>query len=139
YYQEAGALRDMIQNHLTQVMATVAMEPPPVFEATEVRNERAKLLRSVRIMSSEDVAKYAVAGQYGAGYIAGQHVPGFREEPDVDPNARTETYAATTFFVDNWRWAGVPFYIRTGKRMPKRVTEIGIQFKSPPFGLFSQK
>ncbi len=135
YYQEAGALRDMIQNHLSQVMATVMMEPPTVFDATNVRDERAKLLRAVRVMKPEDVPKYAVAGQYGPALVGGQEMLGFRQEPSVDPDAQTDTYAAVTFFVDNWRWAGVPIYIRTGKRMPKRVTDIAIQFHAPPLGL----
>jgi glucose-6-phosphate 1-dehydrogenase len=139
YYQEAGALRDMIQNHLSQVMATVMMEPPTVFDATNVRDERAKLLRAVRIMKPEDVPKHAVPGQYGPGKIGGQDVPGFRQEPSVDPNSQTDTYAAVTFFIDNWRWAGVPIYIRTGKRLPKRVTDIAIQFHAPPLGLFQQE
>ena len=106
YYQEAGALRDMIQNHLSQVMATVAMEPPTVFDAENVRDERAKLLRAVRVMKAEDVAKYAVSGQYGPAKVAGQDLPGFRQEKSVDPDAQTDTYAAVTFFIDNWRWAG---------------------------------
>jgi glucose-6-phosphate 1-dehydrogenase len=127
YYQEAGALRDMIQNHLVQVMATVAMEPSAVFEANSVRDERAKLLRSVKIHSAEDVPKYAVAGQYR----------GFREETGVRPDSQTETYAAATFFIDDWRWAGVPFFIRTGKKLPKRATEIAIQFNMPPLSLFN--
>jgi glucose-6-phosphate 1-dehydrogenase len=139
YYQEAGALRDMIQNHLSQVMATVMMEPPTVFDSTNVRDERAKLLRAVRVMKIEDVAKYAVAGQYGPAVVGGVQLPGFRQEPSVDPDAQTDTYAAVTFFIDNWRWAGTPVYIRTGKRMPKRVTDIAIQFKAPPLGLFQQE
>ncbi|MBV9404010.1 MAG: glucose-6-phosphate dehydrogenase, partial [Acidobacteriaceae bacterium] len=139
YYQEAGALRDMIQNHLSQVMATVMMEPPTLFDATNVRDERAKLLRAVRVMKPEEVPLYAVAGQYGPATVGGQHVPGFREEPSVDPNAQTDTYAAVTFFVDNWRWADVPIYIRSGKRLPKRVTDIAIQFTAPPLGLFQQE
>src|SRR5579875_913433 len=139
YYQEAGALRDMIQNHLSQVMATVAMEPPTVFDATNVRDERAKLLRAVRVMKPEDVPKYAVAGQYGPAKVGGQDLLGFRQEPSVDPDSQTDTYAAVTFFIDNWRWADVPFYIRTGKRMPKRVTDIAIQFQAPPLGLFKQE
>ncbi len=126
YYQEAGALRDMIQNHLLQVMATVAMEPSAVFEPDAVRDERAKLLRSIKIMRPEEVDLYAVAGQY----------KGFRQEPGVDPDAQTDTYAAATFHVDNWRWAGVPFFIRTGKKLPKRVTDIAIQFNSAPLALF---
>ena len=139
YYQEAGALRDMIQNHLSQVMATVMMEPPTVFDSTNVRDERAKLLRAVRVVRHEDVPKYAVAGQYGPSLVGGQQVAGFRQEPSVDPDAQTDTYAAVTFFIDNWRWAGTPVYIRTGKRMPKRVTDIAIQFKAPPLGLFQQE
>ncbi len=139
YYQEAGALRDMIQNHLSQVLATVAMEPPTVFDANNVRDERAKLLRAVRLIKHEDVPKYAVAGQYGPAVIGGQRVPGFRQEESVDPNSNTDTYAAVTFLIENWRWAGIPFYVRTGKRMPKRVTDIAIQFQAPPLGLFQQE
>jgi len=139
YYQEAGALRDMIQNHLSQVMATVAMEPPTIFDATNVRDERAKLLRAVRVVKPEDVPKHAVAGQYGPAKVGGEDLPGFRQEPSVNPQAQTDTYAAVTFFIDNWRWADVPFYIRTGKRLPKRVTDIAIQFKAPPLGLFTQE
>jgi glucose-6-phosphate 1-dehydrogenase len=137
YYQEAGALRDMIQNHLLQVMATMAMEPPAVFEPQAVRDERAKLLRSVRILKPEEVPLHAVAGQYGPSSVGGVETPGFRQEPGVDPESRTDTYAAATFFVDNWRWAGVPFYIRTGKRLPKRITDVAIQFNSAPHALFT--
>jgi glucose-6-phosphate 1-dehydrogenase len=139
YYQEAGALRDMIQNHLLQVMATVTMEPPAVFDADSVRDERAKLLRAVRVMKKDDVSLYAAPGQYGPAKMGGQEVPGFRQEEGVDPHAQTDTYAAATFFVDNWRWAGVPFYIRSGKRMPKRVTDIAIQFAAPPLSMFQQE
>jgi glucose-6-phosphate 1-dehydrogenase len=139
YYQEAGALRDMIQNHLCQVMATVTMEPPTVFDAETVRDERAKLLRAIRIMKPEEVPQYAVSGQYGPATVGGQELPGFRQEKGVDPDSQTDTYAAVTFFIDNWRWADVPFYIRTGKRMPKRVTDIAIQFNSAPIGLFQQE
>ena len=136
YYQDAGALRDMIQNHLLQVMATVAMEPPATFEPTAVRDERAKLLRSIRVLREEEVGEHAVAGQYGPARIGGGDVLGFREEPGVDPEARTDTYAAVTFHVDNWRWAGVPFYLRSGKRLAKRVTDIAIQFNDAPHSLF---
>jgi glucose-6-phosphate 1-dehydrogenase len=136
YYQEAGALRDMIQNHLLQVMATIAMEPPAEFEPNAVRDERAKLLRSIRVMKPDDVEANAVAGQYGPSRIGGEDVPGFRQEPGVDARTNTDTYAAVTFFVENWRWAGVPFYIRSGKRLPKRVTDIAIQFHSAPHALF---
>jgi len=136
YYQEAGALRDMIQNHLLQVMATVAMEPCATFEPDAVRDERAKLLRSIRILKPEEVPTHAAAGQFGPGRVGGAEFRGFREEPGVDPESQTETYAAVTFFVDNWRWAGVPFYIRTGKHLPKRVTEIAIQFNEAPHSVF---
>jgi glucose-6-phosphate 1-dehydrogenase len=136
YYQESGALRDMIQNHLLQVMATIAMEPSAVFESRAVRDERAKLLRSVRILKHDEVLAHAVAGQYGPARIGSENVPGFRQEPGVESEAQTDTYAAVTFFVDNWRWAGVPFYIRTGKRLPKRVTDIAIHFNTAPHALF---
>ncbi len=136
YYQEAGTLRDMIQNHLSQVMATIAMEPPSVFESKTVRDERAKLLRSIRILKPDEVPLNAVAGQYGPARVGGADVPGFRQEPGVDPNAQTDTYAAVTFHIDNWRWAGVPFYVRSGKRMPKRVTDIAIRFNAAPLPLF---
>ena len=136
-FQEAGTLRDMIQNHLLQVMATIAMEPPAVFEAAGVRDERAKLLRSIRLLKPAEVATHAVAGQYGPTYLGGRRIPGFSEEPGVSSGSQTDTYAAVTFFVDNWRWAGVPFYIRSGKRLPKRVTDIAIHYNSAPHSLFS--
>ncbi|MGI8746619.1 MAG: glucose-6-phosphate dehydrogenase [Bryobacteraceae bacterium] len=136
YYQEAGALRDMIQNHLLQVLATIGMEPAAVFEADTVRDERAKFLRSLRILKPDEVTLYSVAGQYGPARIGTEEVPGFRQEPGVDPNAQTDTYAAATFFADNWRWAGVPFYIRSGKRLPKRITDIAIHFNAAPHSPF---
>jgi glucose-6-phosphate 1-dehydrogenase len=136
YYQEAGALRDMVQNHLLQVMATVAMEPSATFASNSVRDERSKLLRSIHIMKPEEVAANAVAGQYGPGRVGGAKVVGFREEKGVSPDSQTSTYAAVTFFAENWRWAGVPFYIRTGKYLPKRVSEIAIHFKSAPLAVF---
>lgn len=136
YYQEAGALRDMIQNHLLQVMATIAMEPPAVFEPGAVRDERAKLLRSLRIPKPDEVLLHAVPGQYGPAKIGAEQALGFREEKGVHAEAQTDTYAAVTFFVDNWRWGGVPFYIRTGKRLPKRVTDIAIQFHDAPHTVF---
>jgi glucose-6-phosphate 1-dehydrogenase len=138
YYQEVGALADMIQNHLLQVLATVAMEPSASFRADSVRDERSKLLRSIRPMSPEEVLENAVPGQYGPARIGGVDVPGFRQEQGVDPQAQTDTYAAVTLFIDNWRWAGVPFYVRTGKRLPKRVSEVAIQFKAAPLHLFNQ-
>jgi len=136
YYQEAGALRDMIQNHLLQIMATIAMEPSATFQPDAVRDERAKLLRSIRVLKAAEVLDNAVPGQYGPARIGGVDVPGFRQERGVGPQSQTDTYAAVTFFVDNWRWAGVPFYIRTGKRLPKRVTEIAIQFNAAPHAVF---
>jgi len=136
YYQEAGALADMIQNHLLQVMATIAMEPSASFHATSVRDERSKLLRSMKPMSPEEIRQNAVAGQYGPARIGGEDVPGFRQEPGVSPGSTTDTYAAVTLFVENWRWAGVPFYVRTGKRLPKRVTEIAIHFNQAPLAMF---
>jgi glucose-6-phosphate 1-dehydrogenase len=136
YYQEAGALADMVQNHLLQVMATISMEPTASFRAASVRDERSKLLRSIRPMSPEQICENTVAGQYGPARIGGEEAPGFRQEPGVDPQSQTDTYAAATFFVENWRWAGVPFYLRTGKRLPKRVTEIAIQFNPAPLAIF---
>jgi glucose-6-phosphate 1-dehydrogenase len=136
YYQEAGALADMIQNHLLQVMATIAMEPTASFRAASVRDERSKLLRSIRPMTPDEIRVNAVPGQYGPARVGGEDLPGFRQEPGVDPQSGTDTYAAATFFVENWRWAGVPFYLRTGKRLPKRVTEIAIQFNPAPLAIF---
>ncbi len=136
YYQEAGALRDMVQNHLLQVMATVTMEPSATFSADAVRDERAKLLRSIHVMKPEEVAAHTVAGQYGPGRIGGEEIGGFRSEKGVSPQSPTETFVAATFFVGNWRWSGVPFYIRTGKAMPKRVSEIAIHFRSAPLAVF---
>jgi len=138
YYQEAGALRDMIQNHLLQVMATIGMEPLPSFDADSVRDERAKFLRSIRIMNPEDVPVYAVAGQYGPARIGTEEAPGFLQEPGVDPCTRTDTYAALTLFVENWRWARVPFFVRTGKRLAKRVTDIAIHFNTAPHSPFAR-
>ena len=137
YYEEAGALRDMIQNHLLQVLSTIGMEPPAVYEANAVRDERAKLLRSVRIMKPDEVATNAVPGQYGPARIGGADVPGFRQEPGVKPDSQTVTYAAVTLYVENWRWAGVPFYLRTGKRLPRQVTDIAIHFNAAPHAVFS--
>jgi glucose-6-phosphate 1-dehydrogenase len=137
YYEESGALRDMIQNHMLQVLATMAMEPPARFEAEAVRNEKAKVLQSIRVMKTGEVARYAVAGQYGAGRVGGRDMPGYREEPGVNPGSQTDTYAAVTFLLDNWRWAGVPFYVRSGKRLAKRVSEISIEFAHAPHALFA--
>lgn len=136
YYQEAGALADMVQNHLLQVMATISMEPTASFRAASVRDERSKLLRSIRPMSPEEVRDNTVPGQYGPARVGGEEMPGFRQETGVDPQSQTDTYAAAAFFVENWRWAGVPFYLRTGKRLPKRVTEIAIRFNPAPLAIF---
>ncbi len=136
YYQEAGALADMIQNHLLQVMATIAMEPSASFRAGSVRDERSKLLRSMKPMTADEICQNAVAGQYGPARIGGEDVPGFRQESGVNSASTTDTYAAVTLFVENWRWAGVPFYVRTGKRLPKRVTEIAIHFNQAPLTMF---
>jgi glucose-6-phosphate 1-dehydrogenase len=126
----------MIQNHLLQVMATIAMEPSAGFNANAVRDERAKLLRSIRPMTPEEIRQNAIPGQYGPANIGGKSVSGFHQEEGVDPKSQTDTYAAATFFIDNWRWARVPFYVRTGKRLPKRVTEIAIQFNPAPLAIF---
>ena len=136
YYETAGALRDMVPNHVLQLLSFVAMEPPNSFDANAVRDEKAKVLRGIVPLDSLDVLRRAVYGQYGAGRVGGMPVPGYREEPQVAAESRTETYVAMKLFIDNWRWAGVPFYIRTGKRLARRVTEIVVQFKSAPFLLF---
>ncbi len=136
YYEEAGLVRDMIANHLLQLLTIVAMEPPVAFDADAVRDEKVKVLRAVRPFTPERIATDAVRGQYGPGFAAAQPVPGYREEPKVSTHSSTETYAALRFFVDNWRWQNVPFLLRSGKRLPKRVTEIAIQFKPVPHLLF---
>ncbi|MBE3574258.1 MAG: glucose-6-phosphate dehydrogenase [Firmicutes bacterium] len=133
YYDRAGALRDMVQNHMLQLVALVAMEPPSSLESEAVRDEKVKILRSlVRWQTPREVARNAVRGQYGPGRVAGQDVPGYRSEPEVRPDSRTETFAAMRLFVDNFRWADVPFYLRTGKRLGYKATEIAIQFKQLP-------
>jgi len=136
YYDEAGALRDMIQNHILQLLCLVAMEPPVSFEADNVRNGKVDVLRSMRKFGAEDIKKNAVRGQYSKGWIEGKEVLGYREESGVKPNSNTETFAAIKFFVDNWRWHGVPFYLRTGKRMHQSSSVITIQFKDVPHLIF---
>jgi glucose-6-phosphate 1-dehydrogenase len=136
YYDKAGALRDMVPNHILQLLSLVAMEPPTSFEAEAVREEKAKVLRSVQPMSPERVLTHTVRGQYGEGVVDGKHVPAYRSEERVDPKSNTETFAAMELSVDNWRWADVPFYLRTGKSMARRVSEIAIQFRRPPLLLF---
>ena len=136
YYDSSGALRDMVQNHLMQIVAHVAMEPPINTDADSIRNEKLKLFQSIRPIKEEEVAKYAVRGQYIGASIRGEQAKGYREEEGVPEHSSTETYVALKFFIDNWRWAGVPFYIRTGKRLPTKATEIVVYFKSPPYHLF---
>src|SRR6202021_664233 len=137
FYEETGALRDMVANHLLQLLALTAMEPPIEFEADSVRGQKVQLLRSIRPMTVQEVAKRTVRGQYGPGEVGGKRVPGYREEPDVKKDSATETFAAVELYVDNWRWAGVPFYIRTGKRLPRQTSEIRVHFKRTPQALFS--
>ncbi|MEK6283469.1 MAG: glucose-6-phosphate dehydrogenase [Acidobacteriota bacterium] len=137
YYETAGALRDMIQNHVFQVTSLIAMEPPTSLSANAVRDEKVKALQSVRAFPEERIDELSVRGQYGPGTVLGDTVPGYREEPGVDPNSSTETFASLKMYFDNWRWAGVPFYIRSGKRLQKHVTEIAIQFKGVPHRLFT--
>ena len=134
YYDDSGAMRDMLQNHLLQLLCLVAMEPPARFEPTAVRNEKIKVLRSLRAIGREQVAHESVAGQYTAGAIDGVAVPGYAQELGRD--SRTETFVALRAHVDNWRWSGVPFYLRTGKRLPSRSTEIYIQFRKVPYSIF---
>jgi glucose-6-phosphate 1-dehydrogenase len=137
YYDHAGALRDMLQNHMMQLLTLVAMEPPAAFEAQAVRDEKAKVLRAIHPFgTSTDVARNTVRGQYGPGSIFGKPVPGYRQDAGVPPDSNTETFVAARFFVDNWRWSGVPFYLRHGKRLPKRDTEISVHFKPAPLALF---
>jgi len=135
YYEEAGTLRDMVQNHLFQLLCLTAMEPPATLDADAIRDEKVKVLRSLRPVPLERVREQSVRGQYAAGVAGGKKVPGYVEEPDVAPLSRTETYVACRVHIDNWRWAGVPFYLRAGKRLAKRVTEINLQFRDVPHRL----
>jgi glucose-6-phosphate 1-dehydrogenase len=136
YYEEAGALRDMVQNHLMQLLCMIAMEPPARLSQRAVRNEKVKVLEAIRPIPSDQVRQWTARGQYSAAQLDGQSVPGYREEPKVDPDSHTETYAAVRLMIDNWRWAGVPFYLRSGKRLPRRVTEVSIHFRKAPLLLF---
>ena len=137
FYEETGALRDMVANHMLQLLMLTAMEPPVAFDADTVRTQKVQVLRAIQPMTKEQVAKYTVRGQYGPGTIDGKPVPGYRQEPNVRPDSRTETFAAVEFHVDNWRWAGVPFYVRAGKRLAKSLTEVAVHFKRTPQALFS--
>ncbi len=136
YYEEAGALRDMIQNHILQLLCLVAMEPPVTFDADPVRDEKTKVMRALRPIAPDEVDRVAVRGQYGPGFIGGQRVVGYREEKGVSAESITDTYAALRLEVDNWRWAGVPFFLRTGKRLAKRTSEIAVQFRRTPHLVF---
>ncbi len=137
YYDSAGALRDMIQNHLMQLLCLIAMEAPTSFTADEIRNKKVDVMHAIRLIPKAEVPAYAVRGQYGQGWIEGKEVQGYRDEKDVNPVSNVETFAALKLFVDNWRWQGVPFYLRTGKVMPGRVSEISLQFRPVPHHPFS--
>jgi len=139
YYEEAGAIRDMVQNHLLQVLSLVAMEPPVSLDAEPIRDEKVKLLKSIRPLSIADVAKQVVRGQYFAGTIDGQPRPGYRQETKVKTNSDVETFVAMKLLIDNWRWSGVPFYLRTGKSLPLSASEVRVQFKPTPHVLFAEK
>jgi glucose-6-phosphate 1-dehydrogenase len=136
FYETAGCLRDMIQSHVLQLLSFVALEPPSAFDATAMRNEKIKVLQAIRPFTAETVARDVIRGQYGAGTVDGKPVPGYRNEPGVAPQSETETYVAARMMVDNWRWADVPFDLRSGKRLARGVTEIAIQFRRPPHMVF---
>ncbi|MBD1845188.1 glucose-6-phosphate dehydrogenase [Cyanobacteria bacterium FACHB-63] len=136
YYESSGALRDMVQNHLMQLFCLTAMEPPNSLDADSIRTEKVKVIQATRLADINRLENSAIRGQYSEGWMKGKQVPGYRQEPGVDPNSTTPTYVAMKFLVDNWRWQGVPFYLRTGKRLPKKVSEIAIQFRDVPFLIF---
>ncbi len=138
YYEEAGALRDMVQNHLIQILAMIGMEPPATLAPEAVRNEKQKVIEAIRPFSDTDLATAVVRAQYAAGISEGKSVPGYRDESGVAPQSRTETFCALRMRIDNWRWQGVPFYLRTGKRLPKRMTEVAIQFKPVAHRVFQR-
>ena len=137
FYEKAGVVRDIVQNHMLQLLALVAMEPPLGFEADHIRNEKVKVYRTIRSMDEEYIDNYTVQGQYGPGKIYGKDMPSYRDEKDTAEDSITPTFFAAKIHIDNWRWAGVPFYLRAGKRLNKRITEISIHFKQPPLSLFS--
>ncbi len=138
FYEETGAARDILQNHLLQLLSLVAMEPPTSFEADALRDQKVEILRAITAPDTDAVRHSIVRGQYGAGWVAATAAPGYREEPEVDPQSETETYVAGRFTIDDWRWSGVPFYLRAGKRLPERATEIAVQFKEVPLRLFRE-
>jgi glucose-6-phosphate 1-dehydrogenase len=137
FYETAGAFRDVMENHMFMLLALIAMEPPTSLEGEAIRNEKVKLLRSIRRTTPEEALWNTVRGQYGEGVIGGKKVPGYRQESKVNPNSTVETFAAVKLMIENWRWAGVPFYLRSGKRLPKRTTQIVFRFKTPPLSLFA--
>ncbi len=139
YFERAGILRDMVQNHLFQVLCLAAMEPPTSLDADGIRNEKTKVLQALRPIPQDKLQDRVVRGQYDAGSVLGTEVPGYREEGDTAPDSNTDTFVALELYLDNWRWAGVPFYLRSGKRMPKKVTEIAIHFKGAPLHLFGAR
>lgn len=138
YYETAGALRDMIQNHLLQLLCLIAMEPPTSFQADELRNKKVDVMHAIRIFTPEEVSRYAVRGQYGESFKSGNYVAGYRQEQSVHADSNIETFVALRLFIDNWRWQGVPIYLRTGKCLPARVSEISLQFKPVPHHPFSR-
>lgn len=139
FFEEEGLLRDVVQNHMMQLLTLVAMEPPVSLNADAIRDEKVKVLKSVRALTQDDFENHVVRGQYGAGVIDGKNVPAYREEKDVNPKSNVETFLAARLFIDNWRWAGVPFYLRGGKRLPKKGTEIAVIFKDAPGVLFNRQ
>ena len=139
YYDTSGALRDMVQNHLFQLMALVAMEPPASLDAVSIRDEKTKAYKSIRPLSAELVEEFTARGQYGAGEAHAVKTPGYRKEKGVDPSSKTETFAALKVFIDNWRWSGMPFYLRTGKFLPEKLSEIAVRFRAPPLTLFQKQ
>lgn len=138
YYDRAGALRDMLQNHLMQLLTAVAMEPPPALEADALRDEKVKVLRSIRPIAKRSVHAHAFRAQYSPGVVAGELVPGYQQEAGVEPNSTTETFIAAKFYIDNWRWRGVPFYLRTGKRLARQSSIIALRLRHPPQQLFRE-
>ena len=136
YYEESGVIRDMLQNHLMQLLALTTMEPPARFQANHVRDETCKVFRSLRPFNRDDMGKNLILGQYGAGYIDGKPVPAYRDEPNVNPESLTPTFGMMKVFVENWRWEGVPFYITSGKRLHQKLTQIVIHFKKVPHSMF---
>jgi glucose-6-phosphate 1-dehydrogenase len=139
FYEETGITRDIVQNHALQLFCLFAMEPPATFDSNAVRDEKVKVLQAVKQYHAKDINKMVVRSQYAAGSLMGKRLLGYKEEEGVAKDSSTETYLAAKLFIDNWRWAGVPFYIRAGKRLPKRVTEIAIHFKNAPLQMFSEQ